>query len=126
MITEQVEVDENLLSNFDYVLALNVWEYIYAPVVAHRNIYDLLKPGGMLIANYPFVYCQHNPTAMDFLRYTPAGVEKILSKIGFQIIEHKLIKGNQLLNTFYNEDRQKMASGVDHLTIGSFIKARKA
>lgn len=119
------EIPDKYLGYFDYVLALNLFEYIYDPLTAHRNITDLLKPGGTYIANYPFIYPLHNPPATDFLRYTPEGVEKFLKLAGLTIESHDYIYGNTLLKTYYAMDGLKARDGFDHQIIGSIIKAKK-
>jgi len=81
------KVDMDLLENFDAVLAFELWEYIYDPMVAHANIYDLLRPGGVYMGSYCFIYPHHNPMHTDFLRYTDWGIKKILTAIGFREIE---------------------------------------
>jgi len=118
------ELGQDLIEKFDVVLALNLWEYIFDPVTAHRNILNFLKRGGMYIGNYPFIYPQHNPVFMDFLRYTPLGVSKILKEAGFSDIDQTLILSNNIAR-YYLLDSAKTAAHVDHRTIGTFIYAKK-
>jgi len=125
MTQDDVSVIDRFGEYFDLVLALNLWEYIYDPVVAHENIFNLLKPGGTLITNYPFVYPLHKPERMDYLRYTPEGAERLLMKAGFNVVTHDYIYGNDKLVGFYLNDGLKARAGFDHLVIGSIIKAKK-
>lgn len=119
--TEGLELNER----FDVVIALNLWEYIYDPLTALKNVTDMLKPGGRLIANFPFVYPLHNPPSMDYLRYTPEGVEKLMAKAGLTLREHEFIVGNTLLKAYYQADGLKARAGFDHLVIGSIVEATK-
>lgn len=119
------EVDTDYLGAFDIVLALNLWEYIYDPVIAHSNIHCFLKNGGTYIANYPFVYGVHPPRGTDYLRYTEDAVEKLLVVSGLTLTEKKTIHGNELLHDFYSLDEMRVRKDYDHSIIGSFIMAKK-
>lgn len=118
-------LDYKWMEYFDVVMALNLWEYIYDPVVAHRNIADLLKPGGTYISNYPFVYGQHPPIGTDYLRYTPDGARKLIQKAGLKIIDEQMIIGNGLIHDFYYADEMRIRKDVDHTVIGITIFAQK-
>lgn len=119
------DVPDRYLGYFDVVLALNLWEYIFDPLTAHQNIVDFLKPGGLLMTNYPFVYPVHNPSGIDYLRYTPEGVEKLIKSVGLTIVKHDFIYGSDLLEDFYADEGMKARSGFDHKIVGSIITARK-
>lgn len=110
---------------FDAVIALNLFEYIWNPVVTHETIKFLLKEGGILITNYPFVYPQHKPIGTDYLRYTPEGARKILHNTGFTVIEQCAILGNENLTDFYVKDGMKTRAGTNHNITGIIIKAKK-
>ncbi|MDZ4228346.1 MAG: hypothetical protein U1E54_03810 [Candidatus Levybacteria bacterium] len=118
-------IDDKFLGYFDLVLALNLWEYIYNPIQAHRNIADFLKQGGTYIGSYPFVYPTHRPDGTDYLRYTPEGVEKLLKVAGLTLIKHEVIMGNELLADFYQSEGMKARQGFNHLIVGSIVTARK-
>ena len=119
------EIDDRHVGNYSMVLALNLWEYIYAPFEAHRTIVDFLRHGGLYIGTYPFVYPVHNPAGMDYLRYTPEGVEKLLKTVGLHLESHEYILGDQLLEDFYHGEGMKARAGVNHLIVGSVVTARK-
>jgi hypothetical protein len=121
----EVMLDISYCESFDIVLALNLWEYIWNPIVGHENIGYLLKSKGLLVTNYPFIYPMHNPVGMDFMRFTPDGARKLLSLAGFQIIEETPILGNRTLVQFYQEDGMKMRANEEHRTIGTIIQALK-
>ncbi len=118
-------IDYDFVGSFDIVLALNLWEYIYDPVTAHKNITDLLKGGGRYISNYPFVYGVHPPKGTDYLRYTEDAIEKYLVVAGLTLTEKKMIHGNELLKDFYMLDEMRVRKDYDHTIIGSFITAKK-
>lgn len=110
---------------FDAVLALELMEYIFDPLTAHKNIAGLLKNGGETYISYPFVYGQHPPDGMDYLRYTPDGAEKLLRAAGLTMVEHVKRFGNDLLPKFYDVDRMRTRKDVDHRVTGSLIIAKK-
>jgi SAM-dependent methyltransferase len=70
---------------FDVVFCLEVFDYVYNPVTAMKNLYDLTKTNGTLIITFPFVYPNHNPVQHDFLRYTKQGAIELLGRAGFTI-----------------------------------------
>ena len=111
---------------FDVAFCLEVTEYLWNPVEAFDNIRRMLKQGGILYLSSHFVYCQHNPAEFDYLRYTPAGIEKILEMAGFEIIEHKK-RTSDYLPEYYVYDKMKMSkdNNINHNDIGSLIKAKK-
>lgn len=111
---------------FDVVFCIEVAEYFWDAFTALKNIWFTLKKGGILYITFPFVYMAHKPSGTDFLRYTPAGVEKLLSEAGFEILEHEYRKAtSDKLEAFYREERMKGLPGVNHEIIGSMIKAKK-
>ena len=115
----------NELKDFDAVLALNLWEYIYDPMTAHRNIYQFLKEGGLYMGSYVFVYGKHNPPNTDYLRYTDDGIRKLLTQAYFKDIEIKEIKCNDLLTSFYQAEGMRIRKDLDHNVAGYLVTARK-
>lgn len=71
---------------FDIAFCLEVFEYIYNPVQAVKNLNDLLKNNGILYITFPSTYPPHNPIGFDYLRYTKQGATKLLESNGFKII----------------------------------------
>lgn len=120
-----LELGSKYMEFFDTIIALNLWEYIYDPVTAHLNIVNMLKRGGKLITNYPFLYPVHKPEGSDMLRYTPEAVDYYLRKIGLSITGKEFIHGNELLLDYYSSDQLKARSGFDHTIIGTIIEAKK-
>lgn len=68
---------------YDVVFCLEVFEYIYNPWQAMKNLHLILKTGGILYASFHFIYPHHGPEGMDYLRYTQWGVDKLLEEAGF-------------------------------------------
>ncbi len=110
---------------FDYVLGLNLWEYIYDPLTAHKNIQHLLKPGGTYMGSYVFVYGKHNPVGTDYLRYTDEGIDKLLRMSFFKDIQIEPIKCSDSLTDFYLGEGMRIRKDVDHNVAGYLVTARK-
>ena len=116
--------------SFDAVLAFELWDYIYDPMTAHKNIYELLKSGGLYMGSYPFVYPHHEPIEHDALRYTNSGIIKILTKCGFsdiKITERVATAGRGHLSNFIGAEGMKLAKRLAPYTfpIGYIVEARK-
>lgn len=121
-----LNIDYSHIENYDLVLAFELWEYIFDPMTAHRNIYRLMKPGGVYMASYPFVYGKHNPAGADFLRYTDDGIKTLLSRAGFTDIEiHPRITEKESLTGLYYGEGMRIRNDVDHEIIGWIVIAKK-
>lgn len=110
----------------DIIFCLEVFEYLWQPFIALKNIYRLLKKGGIFYCTFPFVYPLHNPKEFDYLRYTKNGIEKLLEEAGF--IDWKLtsrIDKSGLLQSFYQESGMHCAKGELHNVVGWIVEAYK-
>lgn len=74
----------------DTVLLLDVMEHLRSPDEALAEIIRVLKPRGKLILQVPFLYPIHD-APLDFQRWTRHGLETLLQRYGFKIIEHKCL-----------------------------------
>ena len=125
MDDNEIRLDEALYEKYDYVFAFELWEYIYDPVTAHRNLHYLLKPGGTYMGSYVFVYPKHNPPGMDYLRYTDDGIRKLLETQGFRDIKITPRTGNELLLDFYDADGMRSRKDIDNTITGWIVEAKK-
>ena len=92
------------------IFCLEVFEYLWRPFQAHKNIFNLLKPGGIAYLSYPTMYPLHNPPKMDYLRYTKNAIEKYLSEAGFkswEITPRIATNGLGSLSDFYSHERMR-------------------
>ncbi|MCL4503970.1 MAG: methyltransferase [Deltaproteobacteria bacterium] len=114
---------------YDIVFCLEVFEYIYDPFQAIKNLYKILKPGGTLFVSFHFIYPHHGPWGMDYLRYTRWGVEKLLTEAGFQSWERysRPFKRPQAITEFYAGEQMKgeKPNSPLHLDQGYLIEAVK-
>jgi len=76
-------------SFFDYVISNQVLEHVFKPEQFIEEIYRIIKPDGLLLLTVPFVWDEHE-APYDYGRYTSFGLNYLISKKGFEIIEqHK-------------------------------------
>lgn len=120
----------DLHEHFDFVFAFELWEYIFDPVTAHKNIYFFLNPGGTYMGSYPFIYPLHEPLQQDYLRYTERGIEKILIHCGFssiKITRRVATKGRAALQEFVAEEGMRMSKKLTNYDwpIGFIVEAKK-
>ncbi len=73
----------NLTELYDVAFCLEVFEYIYNPYQAMKNLQMLLKKEGILYVSFLFLYPHHGPKGTDYLRYTRWGIERLLHEAGF-------------------------------------------
>ena len=69
---------------FDAILCIAVLEHVENPEEVVPELYRVLKPGGHLILEVPFLQPEHKvPT--DFQRYTKDGLVRLVSHNGFSV-----------------------------------------
>ena len=111
---------------FNNVFCLEVSEYWFDPLLALKNINQLIKDGGLLYISFHFIYPQHNPRGLDYLRYTSAGVEKLLVEAGFKILEHIPRRTEVVdLKEVWSAEKMRGWKDFDNSIIGSMVKCRK-
>ncbi|MEM2001784.1 MAG: class I SAM-dependent methyltransferase [Candidatus Bathyarchaeia archaeon] len=74
--------------SYDCALCLEVLEHVPRPARAIREIYRILKPGGLLIFSTPYL-CRIHDQPHDYFRFTVYGLNMILAECQFKIIEIK-------------------------------------
>jgi hypothetical protein len=68
---------------YEVVFCLEVFEYLYNPFQAMKNLYNMLTFGGTLYISFHFIYPHHSSKFLDYLRYTRWGVDKLLKEAKF-------------------------------------------
>ncbi len=63
-------------SSFDLAIATQVFEYFPDPYKAARQVYDVLRPGGVLLAT--FAACTPRVAEEEYWRFTPSGFRLLL------------------------------------------------
>jgi SAM-dependent methyltransferase len=77
-------------NSFDTTLSSQVLEHVPNPEQALREMYRVLKPGGKTIITIPLFGYLHNEPH-DYFRYTKYGVQALMERTGFTIIEIKAV-----------------------------------
>lgn len=98
---DHLDMASNWFQHFDYVLATEVFEYVLNYRSVASNLYNMLKPGGKLIASWVFIYPQHG--SGDFTRLTDYGADYVFRQAGFTEISFKerTAADPELLKAFY-------------------------
>jgi len=81
-LNQPLQLEDN---QFDTALLSDVLEHIREPQNLINEVYRVLKPGGKLIINVPFMYWLHEDP-YDYFRYTKYGLEYLLRNSGFEIV----------------------------------------
>lgn len=89
---------------FDFLLCNQVLEHVFTPDVFLQEINRVLKPNGKLLLTVPFVWDEHEQP-FDYARYSSFGLQFLLEKAGFEILEHRKLGADatvlfQLINAY--------------------------
>ena len=121
-----LNIDAKLTPMADLVFCLEVFDYVYDPMTAFKNIADVLKDGGTAWVSFPSIYPLHQPVEDDALRYMPAGIVKLAQANGLTV--ETVIKRRpetNLWEQFYRVERMRAAKHEDHNFIGFIVELSK-
>lgn len=76
----------------DLMFSSGVFEHINNPELAMKEALRVLKPGGMIYADIPFIRGYH-ADPVDYQRYTYSGIETVFARNGFKLIEKGVCDG---------------------------------
>jgi SAM-dependent methyltransferase len=69
------------LAAFDIVIVEQVLEHVLWPYKAVRNVFEMLRPGGIFLVTTPFLVRMHEP--VDCSRWSELGLKNLLIERGF-------------------------------------------
>lgn len=78
--------------SFDTILSSDVIEHLPDPQLAFAEMGRLLKPGGVLLLNTPFLYMLHE-IPYDYYRFTRYAIHRLLEANGMEIIQLEELGG---------------------------------
>lgn len=76
----------------DVVLCTEVLEHLERPFDAVREMYRILKVGGVVILTVPFIWPIHE-APRDFYRYSEYGLRFLFESAGFEVLEVRPLTG---------------------------------
>ena len=121
------KIDIDKFGTYDVIFMIEVFEYLYDPLMVFRNIHKLLNTGGKLYFSCHFIYPIHCRIEDDNLRITRAGIIDLLARIGFKEwkITPRLAENPNELYMFFSHERMRSAKGYDHREVGYCVEATK-
>jgi len=78
---------------FDVIYCLEVLEHTYEPWEILKNIYKILKTGGVLHLSVPFQFRLHGPIP-DCYRISEFGLKYLIEKYNFEILQFDAVIDN--------------------------------
>jgi SAM-dependent methyltransferase len=72
--------------NFDSALSTEVLEHVFNPDILLKEVNRVMKMNGIFLMTTPFFWEAHGQP-YDYARYTSFGLEHILDKNGFEVLE---------------------------------------
>lgn len=115
---------------YDCLFCLEVFEYIWNPVEAFKNLNRLMCKDGIAYISFPAIYPVHNPVEIDYLRFTKASIEKYLAEFKFSVASitpRVATEGVQSLSEFYSKEGMHPVRGSAlPFHIGYLVKAYKS
>jgi SAM-dependent methyltransferase len=78
--------------SLDLVIAQEVLEHVSSPDVAVREMYRVLKPGGIAYIQLPFVIGYH-PCPQDYWRFTHEGIRRLVESENFEVVKTGMTVG---------------------------------
>ncbi len=105
-------------NSFDSLVINQVFEHVFNPDAFLKEVLRVLKPGGKLLMTVPFVWDEHEQPH-DYARYSSFGLQFILEKHGFNIVEQRKSVNDfrvifQLVNAYLYK---KMMSSNQYLNL---------
>jgi SAM-dependent methyltransferase len=73
-------------SSLSCIISQEVFEHLHSPGAAVGEAHRVLRPGGMLFIQVPFIIGAHS-LPHDYWRFTGAGLTELVTGCGFEIVE---------------------------------------
>lgn len=86
---ENIPLEDN---SVDLIVSQEAFEHIQNPEFALKECYRVLRPGGSIYFQVPFIIGYH-PGPTDFIRFTKEGVIEFLTRVGFEVMNTEITVG---------------------------------
>jgi SAM-dependent methyltransferase len=90
-------------ASVDLLFSSSVLEHVYDIEKAIAETARVVKPGGEVYAEIPFMRAYHM-IPVDYQRYTISGIEALFARHGFQLIEKGICSGPFTAQALYTRD----------------------
>jgi SAM-dependent methyltransferase len=90
--------------DFDFFMSNQTIEHVYDPCLCIRNIYDHLKPGGIMYLNLPSINMAHDTPHHHYVGITPTGLGCIVKQAGFEILDIGFWGNTDYINFIFNQN----------------------
>jgi SAM-dependent methyltransferase len=110
------------------IFCVEVMEYIYRPDAVLKFFHSSLAKNGLLYISFHTFYPWHKPYKNDYLRYTKAGIGKLLDSAGFskwEITPRVAALGGRDLWLFFRKEGLIGFRDKINLDMGYLVKAYK-
>ena len=81
-----------LNDSLDLILSSSVLEHVYDPEQAVKEMFRVVKPGGYIYTEIPFMRAYHM-IPVDYQRYTISGIEELHKRHGFTLVSKGICSG---------------------------------
>jgi hypothetical protein len=123
--------EKQKIGHYDMVFCLEVFEYVFDPIVALGNISYFMKDGsGHAWVTFPTLYPLHNPEGIDYLRYQRDSIEQLAEQCCLHVEEviprMPTKEGVETLGRFYSGEgfhARKYTSDI--YALGYIVRFRK-
>lgn len=89
-------------NTFDSIVTFEVFEHVFNPDEFLKEVNRVLKINGVLLMSASFIWDEHEQP-YDYARYSSFGLKSLLSKYGFEVIEHrKTVQGLRIIFQLIN------------------------
>jgi SAM-dependent methyltransferase len=78
--------------SLDLIFSSSILEHVYDSERAVKEMFRVVKPGGYVYAEIPFMRAYHM-IPIDYQRYTISGIEELFARHGFRTIEKGICSG---------------------------------
>lgn len=115
------------IRNIDFVLLSQTLEHLYNPILALKNIYNLLSEGGYIYASVPVVNMQHSTPYHHYMGFTPVGLGCLFEEAGYKIIKIGQWGNQKYINYIFNlgvwADYKNLSKGIkSKIDLKMFLK----